>query len=204
MRHGKTLVAFAVLILPLLATASNGGHRLVDRWRNPDFESREFRNLLVIGIADLTEERKQFENKFVSHLRSRDIDGVTSYSIVPRLDQPVQRDKLVRQLDEMGVDGAITVRLVPLKSISETEWAIAWDEQMDRFGTIRELIDETLPIENVKSKEYGVEVALWEGTNWTRVWGARTNSYKRKQLADASGDFVQFTMRALRDALLIQ
>ena len=59
--------------------------RLVDDWTDRSFEKHEFKNLLIIGITDDIDARKQFENKFVSHLRGRDVMAVTSYSLVPDL-----------------------------------------------------------------------------------------------------------------------
>ena len=77
------LALCALLTLGPLAPAALAGpkaHKLVDRWKDPDFERREFRKLIIVGITDDREVRRNFENKFVSHLRGRDIQGITSHS----------------------------------------------------------------------------------------------------------------------------
>jgi hypothetical protein len=179
-------------------------HDLTETWIDSDFERRYLHTMFIIGIADLTQNRKNFENKFVSHLRSMDYEGVTSHSLVPHLDAIADREALVQALQDRKVEGAITVRLVSLDDRSEAEWAAAWKTWVESRPRIRGLIEETLPISEKKVKHYGIEVALWESTNWDLIWAARSDTYKRKELKDAAGNFVQRTMGELWDAGLVK
>jgi hypothetical protein len=203
MRLKRIVVSFAALVMILAGIAGAEGHRLVDDWEDPSFKPQPFRKLLIIGITDLAEARKQFENKFVSHLRGRDIDGMTSYSIVPQLDRVEDRKAIVRALAEEGVSGAITVRLVPLEDRTEEEWGGDWRSWVGSRPRIQGLIEQTLPVPERTAKKYGVEVALWESSDWSLIWAARTDTYKRKELEQEGGNFVQLTMAALRDIRLL-
>ncbi len=199
MRFRMTLVVLATLAVVVPAGAAREDHRLVDEWADPDFETRRFEKIFIIGIADLTEARKHFEDKFVSHLRSRNIDGVTSYSLVPQLDKVEHRTAIIVALEDLGVDAAITVRLVPLDDRTEKEWDDAWRRRTESSPRIRGLIEETLPPPEKRAKRYGVEVALWESGDWSMVWAARSDTYKRKELQDEAAYLVQLTISALRD-----
>jgi hypothetical protein len=174
-------------------------HKLVDRWKDPEFQTRQFKKLLIIAITDDVEARKVFENRFVSHLRGKGIEGVTSYSIVADLTKvdELKREEILAVLEERGVDGAISVRVVPLKKTSEEEWGTAWKEEVQGDGTLRQLIEATLPLSGEKSKKYGVEAALWGGDGRGRIWGGRTNPYTRDEMKKGAADFVQFVMYAL-------
>ena len=203
MRITRILIALAslALILPGLALARE--HRLAADWEDPQFTPRFFEKLLIICITDRTEARQRFEDKFVSHLRGRKIEGVTSYSIVPHLDRVEDRKAIVRALAEKGVSGAITVRVVPLKDRTEEDWSGDWYNWLRSNPRIHGLIEDTLPVSKQKSKRYGVEVALWESSDWSIVWAARTDTYKRKELEHEAGNLVQLTMAALREAQLL-
>lgn len=184
--------------------SGKAGHRLVQEWIDPQFEPRNFQKLFIIGIAGLTQERKHFENKFVSHLRADTFDGVTSHSIVPDLDRIENREAIVQALEEREVEGAITVRLVPLEDRTERQWGEAWTGWANSAPRIRDLIEATLPVATGEARMYGVEVALWEATNWNLVWAGRTDSYRRKELSKEAGTFVQFTLDALWEADLVR
>ena len=203
MRFRMPLVLLATLAVVVPADAAKEDHRLVSEWTEPDFGTPRFEKIFIIGIADLTEARKQFEDKFVSHLRSRNIDGVPSHSLVPQLDRVEDRTAIVVALEDLGVDAAITVRLVPLDDQTEKEWEDAWRRQTESAPRIRSLIEESLPPPEKKAKRYGVEVALWESGDWSMVWAARSDSYKRKELTKEAAYFVELTISSLRDTGLI-
>jgi len=202
MRSVKILLGGAAALL-VFAGAAAGEHRLVERWEAPDHESGKSRRLLVIAIADDQEARRNFENKFVSHLRGIGVDGVTSHSLVADLTSVENIEALRRILEDREIDGAISVRAVPLKGLGEEAWGDAWRQAVEGDGNLRALVDETLPLKEQKSKRYGVEVALWQTASRERVWAARTNSYTRKEMREGAGEFVQFVMQALRLAGLL-
>jgi len=194
-----TLLAATVVLL-----GANGTYRLVNRWQNPD-EHLRFKKFLVVGISDVKEARHQFENNFVSQLRGRDIEGVASYTIVPDLIgiDDAEADKILAAIEELKVDGVITVRAVPLIDLTEEEWIAAWKEQVVSDATIRELIDDSLPLVDAKAKRYGVELAVWDVETGVRFWAGRTNVLKRKQLSKGVPEFVRGVIGTLVMADLV-
>jgi len=151
----------------------------------------------VIGITDDRQARHGFEDLFVSHLRGKGIEGVTSYSLVRELGTVDNEKALIAILEDRDVDAAITVRAVPLKNLTEADWAKAWNAAVRSDQTVRDLVDETLPLDSTKSKHYGLEVSLWDVENKLRVWGARSTPYTVKQMRKGTGSFVQMVMRGM-------
>jgi hypothetical protein len=199
MRQRWILWTGAIVATVLLSTAAKVNHTLDEQWRNPDYERRKFQNMIVVGITLDVQARKNFENKFVSFLRGKSIGGVTSYSMAPNLANPPSRDAILEQITAQGIDGAISVRLVPLVGkTAEDDWGEVWNEQIQRGETLRELVQDTLPLQTVKTKSYGVEVALWDAKSGTRVWSGRTPPYKKSQLSKNTGEFVSMVMYALK------
>ena len=174
-------------------------HRIEDRWTNPDIERVEHRKLLVIAITEDREARGIFEDRFVSHLRGKRIEGVTSRTMVPDLASidDSEREQIIKSIENQEIDGAISVRVVPLKGLSQTEWADAWKQEVRSDGTLRQLIEESLPLEGKKSSKYGIEVAFWDTKTGKLIWGGRTNPYTRDQMKKGAADLVQFVMYAL-------
>ena len=199
-RRGKLLPGLTLTLLMLGAASP----RIADQRLDESFGAGEFRKLLVVGITDDLQARKNFENKFVSHLRGRGIGAVTSYSLVPDLTAEEDEETIVREIHEQGIDGAITVRLIGLREeMTEEAWIAAWTKAVEADGDLRELIDESLPVPEAWAKRYGVEAALWETENWGRVWAGRSDPQKRKTLKKHSGEFVQSVMDVLTNRGLL-
>ena len=202
----RRLVWLGLLAVIVALGTGASKHRIEDRWTNPDIERREHKKLLVLAITDDREARGIFEDRFVSHLRGKRIECVTSRTMAPDLTSidEVQREQIIKAIEEQGIDGAISVRAVPLKGQGEEEWAQAWKQEVRSGGTVRQLIEESLPLTGEKSKKYGIEVALWDAKTGNRIWGGRTNPYTRDQMKNGAADFVQFVMYALEIEDLIK
>ena len=97
-----------------------------------------------MGIADDVEVRKQFENKFVSHLRGRGAQALVSYVAVPDLTAMPSREQIIAFIADEGVDAAISVRVVALAGRADDEWSEAWSEEIRGAGTLR---GKTVPVQ---------------------------------------------------------
>jgi hypothetical protein len=207
-RKGWTMthraLAWTLVIATVLLLGASGKYRLIDRWENPEDHLR-FKKFLVVGISEIREARHQFENNFVSQLRGRDIEGMASYRFVPTLVgiDDAERDKILAIIEEEKIDGVITVRAVPLKNLSEEAWISSWKKRVASDSTLRELIEESLPLVDEKAKRYGVELTVWDVETGARFWGGRTNVLNRKQLSKGVPEFVRGVIGALVMADLV-
>ena len=71
MRIKKTLLMLAILAVVLPSIRAADDHKLVQTWVDPAYEGRRLHKVIVVCIAGLTLERKQFEDKFLTHLDVR-------------------------------------------------------------------------------------------------------------------------------------
>jgi hypothetical protein len=197
------LVPVVLAAAVILAGASGKAPRLVDLWSDPDYTRGSFDKLVVLGITADREVRNRFEDKFVTHLRARGYRAVTSYSLVPDLSAPQERREIIEEVRRRDIDGVIAIRLIPVKDEKEKAWAASWRQSMKDPVRLRQLIDETLPLELEKGGKYVVDVGLWETQEWTRVWAGRTSRYTRKHLRRQGGTFVLLVMNALEDDRLL-
>jgi hypothetical protein len=192
-----------VLVLSLLAAALLGAApspRIVAEWSSPEAPGKQPGKVLVIAITDDREVRHRFEDKLVSHLRGRKVSAVTSYPLVPDLLDPGSREEVLRRIEEDQIDAGISFRIVPLEGRDEAAWDAEWRREAEKGGTLRDLLAATLPLKQVKSKQYGVEVTLWVAGTPSRSWTGRSGPYTLKELRNGAGDFIQDVILTLLDA----
>jgi len=199
----KTFGALLVALVCCAAIADDDV-RVAKSWTTPDLGTgNEVKKILVVGITSNRETRRHFENRFVSHLRGRGYDGATSHSLVEDLGRIENRRVVLDKIAELGIDSAISVRLVPLADRTAKEWFEAWDAALERETTLKQLIGEALPDSETKTRWYGIEVVLWEAGSGRRLWAARTGAHTMKQLRKGAGDFVQDVLGSLKLARLL-
>jgi len=159
--------------------------------------------ILVLGISDDRETRHRFEDKFVTQLRGRDVAALTSYPLVEDLTRPESRDVILAALEREKVDAVLTVRAVPIDGVSEADWSKTWTAWLDAPATIRELVQQSVPVSAKAAKRYGVEISLWQLGSGKRTWSARTIVFERKKLRDAASDLMQETIALLRELEIV-
>lgn len=201
MRRRLIVTGILLLLCPGLGAAN---HELVETWINLDRGTVEFRKLVVVGISADREIRNRFEDKFVTRLRVRNYEAVTSHSLVSDLAVVENRQSLIDSIDEARIDGVISVRVTRLEgSRKEEEWSAAWRTSLDAGTTLRSLIDESLPQTGEKAPRLGVEIALWDTRTEKCVWAGRTGTYKLKALRKGAGDIVALIIDQLELAKLL-
>lgn len=175
---------------------------LADGWRTAAVVS-PFKRLLAAGITTDAPYRRHLEDRFVSMLRAHDVACLTSYSIVPTLPTPEERQKVVDMLLAQQVDGVITVSLVPLKETKEEEWAASWRQALDKPERLRDYVDAALRRPPEKTKRFGAEITLWDLATGYRIWAARTTAGKIDKLRNAAPYLVDDVMNELIHARLL-
>jgi len=189
-----------VVVLSLLATTGWGAApppKIIAQWNSA--EDRTFEKIVAIGITEDRELRHRFEDKVVAHLRGRNIAAVTSYSLVPDLRTPGSREEILNKIEAQKIDAAISFRLVPLGKRDEAAWDAEWKSELEGMGSLRDLIQSTLPLKGTKSKLYGVEVALWTNGTPARLWTGRTGTYKLDELREGTTTLIQDVINTLQD-----
>jgi hypothetical protein len=172
--------------------------QLVAQWSSPADTGQKVQKILAIGITDDRELRHRFEDKVVTLLRGKDILAVTSYSLVPDLKAPGSREEILQKIEAQKIDSALSFRVVPLEKSDEAAWDEAWMRETEGPGTLRELIQRTLPIKKTKSKLYGVEATLWVNETPARLWSGRTGACKLDDLRKGASALIQDVIDTLR------
>jgi hypothetical protein len=193
-----TLAVVSALVALALG-ASKGPARMADTRAVEDAGEVRLEKVLVVGISDDRDIRNRFEDRFTTHFRGRGIDAKASYTIVPDLTRLEDREKILSAIYDEGVDAVVTVRAVRIPRGGEDDWIAGWERWVSTGSTVRELIENTLPIAGKETKRYGVEFAFWELAGPRRLWAARTDVMSRRRLDRDAGDLLQAAIADLRD-----
>jgi|KBSSwiStaDraftv2_1062776.scaffolds.fasta_scaffold578598_2 hypothetical protein len=181
----------------ILAPAAHAGDPvLADRW-SAGSGREPFHKVLVVAITRNAPARRHYEDLFVSQIRGREEQGITSYPIVPDLEHPGDREKVLETLFAGGVDGVITARAVSLDDRKESEWAEAWRKEVTSSVAIRPYVSEALQNLHPDAKLLGIEFALWDVQTGQRLWAGRSVPVKIKKLRKYANLLVQDVMTQL-------
>ena len=115
-RWGLRLIA--VLLMGCGVIACSAANPVISEWRNPAYNSANFKRMLVSAPGFATSIRRNFEDEFVSQLRAAGINALPSYAILP--DEQLGEASIKQAAQKLGADAALVVR--PIKVEGKTEY----------------------------------------------------------------------------------
>ncbi len=105
-RAGRS-VALALAVVGLACAQTT---QLANVWRSPEFEKGSMRKILVVAIAESPTGRRSFEDSFRRELKTRNVEAVASYTLLPS-DDRLTKAGLQEVIANKGFDGVIVTRL---------------------------------------------------------------------------------------------
>jgi hypothetical protein len=105
---------FLVLaILAVAAISAAKSTKLAFTWKNPNYTSGSFKNILVLAMNGKASNRADFEDQMVAGISGPGIQAVPSYSLLPRPEAtPIDMNDLRGVVQEQKFDAVLVSRLV--------------------------------------------------------------------------------------------
>ncbi|HEY5974472.1 MAG TPA: hypothetical protein VIU41_06980 [Geobacteraceae bacterium] len=213
---------FSCLVLLLLLTVVLPGCAsisLVDSWKDPGVAAKQYRKVLVVGIADKMQMRHIFEEVFADEVRKRGIEAVPSYLLTgsDKLSRPILEAATIKS----GADAVITTRVVNLKRNADVRTGFIMTEKgytsaslgepfiqptdlFDYYGTTVAYAEfKHQSVEVTMSKVATVETNLFDGTTRKMVWSGTSSAVNPDGMITASSELAKVVIKAMSAAGLL-
>ena len=104
------MLVVTLLALPVFLAASSP--KLLLSWKNPNYSSGNFTNILVLALNGKAENRAEFEDELVAAIARPGIQATQSYVFLPRPSlTPIDMNDLKAVIREQKFDAIVVARL---------------------------------------------------------------------------------------------
>ena len=104
------LPLLSLALLPACATT-----KLTSVWKDPSYQERP-RKIMVIGLLHSPANKRLFEDEMVRQLRTKGIDALAGYSVIPENPAP-DKEVVEKVMKEQGADAVLIARIVDRKTV---------------------------------------------------------------------------------------
>jgi len=196
------------LLFVFLATVSCSSTRMINNWKNTEYQNYAPKKVLVVGVTPNVTARKIFEEKLENELNARGIDAVESYDICddlftsPKETEEEIQSQLNRFVD-MGYDAIlVTVVRGVEEETSLSEGVIRTDHFWRRFGGYYFVSQDIFfnPRYYERYKIYLLESSLYDITKTDEkslVWVASFELIDPKDITRSSESYVKQMIKSL-------
>lgn len=203
----STTVFLAALLFVATGCAST---TLTSVWRDSSYSGGRFQTLLVMGISKEAGIRRIFEDEFSAKLRSAGVIAIPGYTLIPQ-DGQVPRAVVDAAIVKAGADGVLVTRLLQIER--RTEYAPGYPRAVPAVGYRRNFYGyygstwgPTPYAATPQRFDYDVvalETNLWRSEGGELVWSGTTQSFAPSDVRQATQEFAEVIIKALREQKLI-
>lgn len=114
MRLKMNLLLMVALSVVLLVSCSST--QVVNVWMDEGYKGKMIGKTMVIGVTPKEQMRKTFEDTFSRKLKERNVDAISSYTVLPQGSLP-DKETVVAKLKQIGADSVLVTKLVDRKTV---------------------------------------------------------------------------------------
>ena len=104
-------IFYCILILLLLVTGCTKSPTVTDFRIDEEYEGKQYGKILVIGVAEKITFRTLFEGELVKQLKSRGVDAIRSYVLLPDK-KMLTREIILSAIEKSDIDSVLITSLV--------------------------------------------------------------------------------------------
>ena len=201
----KNLLCILLSSLVMAAVSGCASTSLNSTWKEPGASVKQYRKLLVVGIAEKPQMRQVFEEVFAAEFTKSGTSGVASYTITGVKDKP-SRVILEDAVKKSAFDGVIITRLVSMKKDKDvrTGYVMTNHGYTDYYGipvTYATFVHQ--PVEVTLSTKAAIETNLFDAGTGRMVWSGTSSAVDPEGIITISRDLANSVIKAMaRDGFL--
>ena len=191
----------------ILAAGGCASTQLTNVWRDPSYTGGVLKSILVMGVSQEAGVRRIFEDEFAAKLNGVGVHAVASYLLIPQ-DGPADRPTLDAAIAKAGADGVLITRLLRVERHSQyapgSVIAVpAVGYRRNFHGYYSSTWVQYAPPQRFDYDIVVLETNLWQPKKDELVWSGTTESFAPSDVRQATQEFADVIIKALREQKLI-
>lgn len=201
----KVSALAALLAVGAIACEST---RATSEWRDYSFPGSKLRRLLIIAIAENERDRRSYEDTFVAGLRGSGVQGVASWTVLPR-NEKVSQDAISAAINDRQFDAVLVTHVVgvedteiyhpPRTVYAAPRYSLGY---YDYYSRVYDYVYE--PGYYTKHKLVRLESNLYETESGHLIWSMQSETFDPQTRSALIEENVRLAISRLKEQRLIQ
>jgi hypothetical protein len=188
----------ALSILMLFFITSCASTKITGEWKDPNMTAKQFKNIIVIGVAKQPKDRRAYEDEFVRQLKAKGVIAVASRTLIPH-DKMRDRVAIEQTVKSGGFDGVIITRVGDTKS-RERDY---YRTNMYAYYNSSFAITPYYRVGSSNQQKYGLESNLYDATTEKLVFSLSSDTFAQDNINKRLGSYIKTVVNKLRQNNLL-
>jgi len=180
---------FGVLsILILFFMTSCASTKVTGEWKDPNMKDKQFKKILVMGIAKQPDDRILYEDEFVKQLKAKGVMATSSYTLIER-DNMWDKATIVQTVKSKEFDSVIITRVVDAQARQQNYYKYNMYDYYSRFASPSRT--------TVNQQKFGFESNLYDAETEKLVFSLFSDTYAQNNIKKRLGSYINTVVNKL-------
>ena len=184
----------ALSILMLFFITSCASTKVTGEWKDPNVTAKQFKNIMVMGVAKQPRDRRLYEDEFVQQLKAKGVMAVASHTLISH-DKMRDKEALVQAVESMKFDSIIITRVGDIKARQRTaNYNINMYEYYNSSFAIAPTYHRGI---QSSVQKFGFESNLYDAETEKLVFSLASDTYAQDNIHKRLGSYIKTVIRKL-------
>jgi hypothetical protein len=178
----------ALFILMLFFMTSCASTKVTGEWKDPNFTAKQFKKILVMGIAKQPDDRILYEDEFVRQLKAKGVMATSSHTLIDR-DNMWDKATIVQTVKSKEFDSVIITRVVDAQARQQNYYKYNMYDYYSRFASPSRT--------TVNQQKFGFESNLYDAETEKLVFSLFSDTYAQNNIKKRLGSYINTVVNKL-------
>ena len=178
--------AFSLLMFFFMTSCAST--KVTGEWKDPNLTTKQFKKIMVMGIAKQPQNRRFYEDEFVRQLKAKGVMAISSHTLISH-ENMWDRATIVQTLGSMEFDSVIITRVVDMKS-RQQYYDVNMYDYYNRSYRYRVR-------GSTEQQKFVIESNLYDAKTEKLVFSLSSNTYAQENIKKRLGTYIETVLNKL-------
>ena len=186
---------FGVLsILMLFFMTSCASTKVTGEWKDPNMTAKQFKKILVMGIAKQPKNRRSYEDEFVRQLKAKGAMAISSHTLIQH-ENMWDKATIVQTVESKDFDGVIITQVADFKA--KQQYVNYNTEMYDYYGRSYTVAPYYHTGKSTSQQRFGFVSNLYDAKTEKLVFSLSSDTYAQDNIHKRLGSYITTVVNKL-------
>ena len=186
---------FSVLcIFMLFFMTSCASTKVTGEWKDPNVTAKQFKKIMVMGVAKQPQDRRSYEDEFVRQLNAKGVMAVSSHTLIQH-ENMWDRETIVQTIESMEFDGVIITQVQSSKE--RYKYQSYTHNLYDYYNSSYAIVPYYSGGNTTYQQQFGFESNLYDAKTQKLVFSLSSETYAQDNIRKRLGSYIEIVINKL-------
>jgi len=178
----------ALSILVFFFITSCASTKVTGEWKDPNLTDKQFKKILIMGIAKQPSDRRFYEDEFVRQLKSKGVMAISSHTLIQH-ENMWDKETILQTIGGKEFDSVIITRVVDTKA--RQQYSNFNSNMYEYYSSSYTIVPYYRRGKTTYKQKFGFESNLYDAKTEKLVFSLSSDTYAQDNINKRLGSYIK-------------